>query len=108
RKVLHPGHRRNLAVEKISHEKGLREPNAPESFSTSNGFGCLHESSSRAIGAAQKASLPASCKMHRQVVGSLLHQGRRWKTIPAHPSPRTMITSAHDPSQEANACPKNR
>src|SRR5713226_3011369 len=42
RKVLHPCHGRYLAMEKISHEKRLREPNAPESFSASNGFGCFH------------------------------------------------------------------
>src|SRR6516165_1083565 len=35
--VWHTGHRCNLAVQKIAHEKGLRQPNAPECFSASNG-----------------------------------------------------------------------
>jgi len=40
--VWHTGHRRNLAVQKIAHEKGLRQPNAPECFSASNRSRCLH------------------------------------------------------------------
>src|SRR5205823_7505472 len=40
--VWHTGHRRNLAVQKIAHEKGLRQPNAPKCLSASNGSGCFH------------------------------------------------------------------
>ena len=43
--VPHARDRRNLAVQKIAHEEGWREPNAAQNFSGSNGFRCFHHAS---------------------------------------------------------------